>query len=384
MFSWNLWQALVNNWALTSILLTLVLLVVIPLLILLKYVRICLNIISDTEPPLSAPQIGFDRMVGEEKDFYAADGMRLRGLFKHPPPGVERRGTIIFAPEFKSDRHSCARYCRPLLAAGYDVFSFDFRGHGQSAAESAYTPRQWASDRELSDMRGAIAYVEQWLEAMGRPIEIGLFGISRGACTGILAASECASIKAIVVDGAFSSDCTLEHLMKRWAKIFAKVRIVYENHPPEFWRFLRWCLFLTCRFKFKCVYPSVRKTLTRMLPRPMLLIHGERDSYIPVEQSRLLYALAAQPKYLWVVSGAKHNQSVDIMPAEYARRTAQFFDRHLAGLSDAANMYSEGRFAEIARTEIARRRRRDLALTEERPAIEPMRSQNLDLTSLRE
>ncbi len=172
--------------------------------------------------------------------------------------------------------------------------------------------------------------------------------------------------------------------MKRWAKIFAKVRIVYENHPPEFWRFLRWCLFLTCRFKFKCVYPSVRKTLTRMLPRPMLLIHGERDSYIPVEQSRLLYALAAQPKYLWVVSGAKHNQSVDIMPAEYARRTAQFFDRHLAGLSDAANMYSEGRFAEIARTEIARRRRRDLALTEERPAIEPMRSQNLDLTSLRE
>lgn len=197
-------------------------------------------------------------------------------------------------------------------------------------------------------MMGAISTVEQWLEEQGRPIEIGLFGISRGACAGILASESCASVRALITDGAFSSDCTLEHLMKRWAKIYARVKIIYENHPPEFWRFLRWCLFLTCRVKFKCRYPSVRKTLTRMLPRPMLFIHGERDSYIPVEQSRLLYALSAQPKYLWVVHGAKHNQSVDVVPEEYTRRTVEFFDRYLARREDADNMYKQGRFVEFA------------------------------------
>lgn len=200
----------------------------------------------------------------------------------------------------------------------------------------------------MADMMGAISFVEQWLEEQGRPIEMGIFGISRGACAAILASETCTSVKAIVMDGAFSSDCTLEHLMQRWAKIFAKVKFVYENHPPEFWQFLRWCLFLTCRVKFRCTFPSVRKTLTRMLPRPMLFIHGERDSYIPVEQSRLLYALSAQPKYLWIVAGAKHNQSVDLMPNEYARRTVEFFDRYLAHRDDAGNMYKEGRFVESA------------------------------------
>jgi pimeloyl-ACP methyl ester carboxylesterase len=360
------WDVISHNWALSSILLTVVLLIVIPSLVLLKYVRICLNIISDTEPPLSMTQLGFDRMYGEEKDFYATDGVRLRGIFMHPPPGILRRGTIIFAPEFKSDRHSCARYCRPLIAAGYDVFSFDFRGHGQSSHEEGYTPRQWASEREIADMMGAIGYVEQWLEDMHRPVEIGLFGISRGACAAVLCGAACTSVKAIVTDGAFSSDCTLEHLMKRWAKIFAKVRIVYENHPPEFWQFLRWCLFVTCRVKFKCTFPSVKKTLTQMQPRPMLLIHSERDSYIPVEQSRLLYALAAQPKYLWVVPGAKHNQSVDVAPQEYARRTVQFFDRYLAQFDCADNMYNENRFADIARSELAGPARRMPVSTVER------------------
>lgn len=351
------WMAVSRNWALVSILATLVLLLIIPALILAKYLRICLNIISDTLPPLSVPQFGFRPIPGEERDFYATDGVRLRGIFMHPPPNVERRGTVIFAPEFKSNRLSCARYCRPLVMAGYDVFSFDFRGHGASAAEEGYTPRQWASDREVADMLGAISVVEQWLEEQGRPIEIGLFGISRGGCAGILAAEQCASVKAIITDGAFSSDCTLEHLMKRWAKIFAKVRFVYENHPPEFWQFLRWALFVTCRFKFKCTYPSVRKTLTRMIPRPLLLIHGDRDSYIPVELSRLLYALSAQPKYLWVVAGAKHNQSVDVQPEEYARRTVEFFDRYLARRDDAGNIYKEGRFVEFTLSRLARRNR---------------------------
>jgi len=349
----DFWPVVYHNWALISILLTILLLIFVPVLIVAKYVRICLNIIRDTEPPLSMSQLGFDHVQGEEVDFWTLDGIRLAGVFLHPPQDGPKRGLILFAPEFKSTRLSCARYCRPLIDAGYDVFSFDFRGHGRAAAEKGYTPRQWTSDRELADMTGAIAFVEDWLEQQGRPIKIGLFGISRGACAGILAAAQAASIKAIVTDGAFSSDCTLEHLMKRWAKIFAKVRFVYENHPPEFWRFLRWCLFLTCRVKLKCRFPSVRKALTQMVPRPMLFIHGERDSYIPVEQSQLLYALSAQPKYLWVVPGAKHNQCVAVEPAAYAERTVQFFDRYLAGTQDDDNMYNESHFAELLCGELA-------------------------------
>ncbi len=325
------WDYIAPNWALVSMAITVTVLVATCWLILRKYVKIMLNIIRDTPPPLAMGPRDFERINGERVTFRAFDNLYLCGMIIRGDHGGGPKGMVIFSHEFSSDMYSCARYCRPLLAAGYDVFSFDYRGHGESSSEPGYQARQWPTDHELNDILGAIAYVEEWLEEQGRPPEIGLFGISRGAGAGILAAQNNPRVRAIISDGAFSSDATLEHLMKRWAYIFAKVRFVYENHPPQFWRFLRWLLFRECRRKLGCTFPSVLKALWRMQgPRPILFIHGERDSYIPVEQSQLLYQAAPGPKSLWIVPGAKHNQSVAVRPEYYAARTVAFFDEYLA------------------------------------------------------
>jgi len=328
------WQYMVRNWALFSFAATVVILIVIAWLVLRKYVKIMLNIIRDTPPPLAMGPRDFERIDGKPVTFRAFDNLNLCGMFLQGQHGGRPKGMIIFAHEFSSDMYSCARYCRPLLKSGYDIFAFDFSGHGESSCEPGYQPRQWPTDREVDDMLGAIAFVEDWLEEQQRPVAIGLFGISRGAGAAILAAQHNPAIRAVITDGAFSSDTTLEHFMKRWAYIFAKVRFVYENHPPQFWRFLRWLLFRECRRKLHCNFPSVLKALRRMRPGlPILFIHGERDSYIPVEQSQLLYDSAPPPKWLWVVPKAKHNQSVVICPEYYAVRTTTFFDEHLAPVS---------------------------------------------------
>jgi len=333
LLAWSVLEALLRNWAMVAIVSTVTTLIVVPALVILKYVRISLNIMRTTRPPLSRNPLDFDRLVGEPVSFTSYDGLRLSGMMIRASPLVPRRGMIIFGHELCSDMYSCARYCRPLQEVGYDVFAFDFRGHGQSQKDSDYSPRQWVSDREIADMRGAVAYVTEWLEQRRYAREIGLFGISRGACAGILAAAENPDIRAIVSDGAFSTDRTIEYFMKRWAYIFAKVRIVYENHHPAFWKFLRWSMMYFARRAFCCQFPSVHKAIQRMTPRPILFIHGEKDSYLPVEQSRLLYALAAQPKYLWLARGARHNQAVALHPDLYARLTTDFFDRHLAKLA---------------------------------------------------
>lgn len=323
-------EALLRNWALVAIVSTVVCLILVPALVILKYARISLNIMRTTKPPLARNPLDFEALVGEQVCFAAADGLRLSGMMIRANPRVPRRGMIVFTHEFCSDMHSCARYCRPLQQAGYDVFTFDFRGHGQSDNDPGYAPRQWVSDREIADIRGALTYLTNWLEQHRYPHEIGLFGISRGASAGILAAAENPDIRVIVSDGAFSTDRTIEHFMKRWAYIFAKVRILYENHHPAFWRFLRWSMMHLARREFRCEFPSVRKAIQRMTPRPMLFIHGEKDSYLPVEQSRLLYALAPQPKHLWIAPGARHNQAVLLHPELYSRLTTGFFDRYLA------------------------------------------------------
>lgn len=321
-----------RNWALALIAVTLAFLGLTIFLILRKYVRLMFNILRDTPPPLSMGPCDFERIEGEHVAFRAFDNLALRGMFIHGDHGDRPKGMIIFAHEFSSDMYSFARYCRPLLRSGYDVFTFDFRGHGESSRDPDYQPRQWASDHEVNDLLGAIAFVEDWLARRGRRVAVGLFGISRGGGAAILAARNNPAVKAIITDGAFSSDTTLEYLMKRWAFIFARIRFVHENHPPQFWRFLRWLLFRECRKKLNSRYPSVRKTLKRMRdPRPILFIHGERDSYIPLEQSRLLYELAPEPKELWIAPGAKHNQSVVVWPERYAAKTVGFFDRYLCG-----------------------------------------------------
>ncbi len=332
LLAWSVLEALAHNWAIVVIVSTVVTLLVVPALVIAKYVRISLNIMRTTKPPLTRNPLDYEPLTGEPVDFRAYDGLSLSGMMIRANPLVPRRGLIIFAHEFCSDMQSCARYCRPFQQAGYDVFTFDFRGHGQSDHDSGYAPRQWVSNREIDDMRGAVAHVTDWLDRQGYARRIGLFGISRGACAGILAAVENPDIRVIVADGAFSTDRTIEYFMKRWAYIFAKVRFVYQNHHPAFWKFLRWTMMHFARREFGCTFPSVRKAIQRMTPRPVLFIHGEKDSYLPVEQSRLLYALAGQPKHLWISPGARHNQAVLLHPELYARLTVGFFDRYLAGL----------------------------------------------------
>jgi pimeloyl-ACP methyl ester carboxylesterase len=253
-------------------------------------------------------------------------------MFLYGNRDKDRRGMIIFCHEFASDLYSCARYCRPLLEAGFDVFTFDFRGHGKSSNTADYKPRQWPTAREVADCIGAFAYVQSVLAGEGLAEEFGVFGISRGAGAAIHAMMGNEAAKCIVADGAFSTDLALESLMKKWAYIFAKVKFLYENHPPAFWRFLRWLLFLFATGKFKCRFPSVRKAIPRMSPRPMFFIHGERDSYIRAEQTQFLYALAPQPKFLWIVPSAKHNQGVIVAPDAYRARTVAFFERFLTGI----------------------------------------------------
>jgi fermentation-respiration switch protein FrsA (DUF1100 family) len=48
----------------------------------------------------------------------------------------------------------------------------------------------------------------------------------------------------------------------------------------------------------------------RRIRQPLLMIHGEADTYIKMEMARALFRRASGPKELWAVPGARHNQSI--------------------------------------------------------------------------
>jgi alpha-beta hydrolase superfamily lysophospholipase len=317
-------------WAAYAIALTCLSLLVFLVLLMAKYVRISLNIFVDTPPPLSMGPLDFQPVHGEVVHFRSFDGTSLRGMHLNTPNRSACKGTVLFCHEYGSDMYSCARYTWPLIEANFDVFTFDFRGHGQSNAGGNYRPLQWPSDKELDDVLGACAYLQNQLVSQGRSPRIGVFGISRGGGAALLAAAKNPNIKAIVCDGAFSTRTTVAALMKRWAYIFARVKLVYENHPDAFWYSLMWVMMCFAQHKLGRKFPSVRQALRDMKQMPILFIHGRRDSYIREDHARQLYAEAPEPKYLWIVDGAKHNQAVRVQPDQYALRTIAFFRRHLA------------------------------------------------------
>lgn len=63
---------------------------------------------------------------------------------------------------------------------------------------------------------------------------------------------------------------------------------------------------------------------------PVFVIHGDHDELIPLREGTLLYEAAAEPKQLWVVPHADHNDVSMIAGPEYGERLREWVDRILA------------------------------------------------------
>lgn len=57
---------------------------------------------------------------------------------------------------------------------------------------------------------------------------------------------------------------------------------------------------------------------------PVLIIHGEYDEIIPVDMSRRLYAAARDPKELYIIPGAHHNDTYLVGGEAYFERLRAF------------------------------------------------------------
>jgi len=259
--------------------------------------------------------------------FRTTHGLELAGTY-FPTKAAQRRGVILFAPEYGASRHTCLSYAGHLLDEGFDLFSFDFRNTGESDHQPKYTPLQWVTNHEVNDVRAAIAYLRSRPDA---PEEgIGFFGVSRGAGAGILAADREPWVRCCVTDGMFGTVNTMMLYMLKWISLFSSLHWVQPYLPMLFFRVLARTVLYIVSVRRGCTFPSMKHALGRLSPRPLLMIHGANDSYIKLEIAQGLFRLARDPKELWVVDGAKHNQAIAIQPEKYQKRLAEFFTRHLA------------------------------------------------------
>lgn len=157
-----------------------------------------------------------------------------------------------------------------LSAAGYDVLLFDYRGYGRSTG----TPSERGTYR---DARAALGWMLKQPGVDGK--RVLYIGESLG--------------------GAVALELALAHppaglvLLSTFTGIRALGQIYYPFIPTAL---------------VPDAYPSLRR-----IPRlgtPLLLIHGENDEIVPLEQGKELFDAAGEPKRMRTFPGLGHNDLV--------------------------------------------------------------------------
>jgi pimeloyl-ACP methyl ester carboxylesterase len=245
-----------------------------------------------------------------------SDGVVLRGSILRSR--LPAHGVVIFCHEFGGDRWSFQGHCDDSVLAGQDLVSFDFRNHGESASEKAYTSSHWLTQREVADVQAIIDWVHTRREWSGLPIT--LVGVSRGA-NAALAAGATRPVQGVLAIGAFSTlDLAFDHLLagiQRYAPFF--LHFPHWHVRATMWLAVRWS-----GLRQRVRFVSLEHAAQSLADRKVFFIAGSDDSHVPVAFQRKL-ARRIQDAHFWSVPGGRHNLERDAAPEEFDRRVTGFF-----------------------------------------------------------
>ena len=195
-----------------------------------------------------------------------------------------------------------------LVDFGFNVLTFDLRGHGESGGHSRYV-----GHFEKRDLHGAIDYIKE--RGFSR---IGVLGFSMGAATAIMTAAENDDIGAIVSDSSFAEvkDIFVPQFKKR------------TGLP----RFMIRPLLLAARLFYRINFLAIKpiESLREIGDVPIFFIHGDQDETIPVEHARRMYEVSGNTRNkLWITPGVAHMRSYASFNKEYLQKVTAFFDSAL-------------------------------------------------------
>lgn len=241
----------------------------------------------------------------EDISFTASDGVPLKGWYI---PGT-RKEAVIMVHGHGADRHEGLRWVRGLHRYGMSVLLFDLRNHGTSGGD--VTTMGFLEKRDVS---GAAT----WLKAIKNIEQIGVFGVSMGASSGILAMAEDKNIKAGVFEAGFSS--LRKELNDIARRDYGLPSVPLINIVSLFFK-------LRTGISLDAVAPA--KAIAKISPRSLLVIHCPGDDYIHFSHGKRIFESAGQPKDFWASPCTTHAEAWQGDPDEGEQRVALFFSKNL-------------------------------------------------------
>lgn len=220
--------------------------------------------------------------------------------------GTGTPSVLLLHPK-RADRSSMLPRARLLVRHGFSVALIDLQAHGETPG--TVITFGW---REAADVRSALAWLGR--EAPGR--RVGVIGCSLGGAA-VLLGPQPVGVDAVV----------LEAVYPRFSRaIENRVRMRLGGLAP----LLTPLLLAQLRTRLG-ISPADLEPIRSMsrLGAPVLVVAGSRDQHTTAAESEDLFRSAVEPKRLWVVDGARHQDLFAYDPAGYESHVVGFLRKYL-------------------------------------------------------
>ncbi|GAA0414112.1 alpha/beta fold hydrolase [Streptomyces luteireticuli] len=230
-----------------------------------------------------------------------ADGVRVEAAYE---PGAGGPAVVLAHGFSGSLDRPALRRAAAVFARHAAVVTFSFRGHGRSGGRST------VGDREVLDLAAAV----RWARSLGHR-RVVTVGFSMGGSV------------VLRHGGLYVPGPIPEHAGRTEAHADAVVSVssparwFYRGTAPM--RRLHWAVTrpagrVVTRLGLRTrvhgaewdpvPLPPVA-AVGRIAPRPLLIVHGDRDAYFPLDHPRSLAAAAGASTELWIERGFGHAEA---------------------------------------------------------------------------
>lgn len=230
-------------------------------------------------------------LVFEDVLFSTSDGVTLHGWF------VPGGGNITFLWLHGNAGNISHRVDHIKLIhqqLEVSIFIFDYRGYGRSEGKPS-------EKGTYLDTEAALEYLRSRPDADPKD-KLVLFGQSLGSGVAVETASR-HKVDAIILESPFTS-------------IRAMVRKAFPYLPSGLLVHL-----------VEARYDSFSKI--QNIDSPLLVVHGDRDELVPIEMGQELFEAAHEPKLLYTVVGARHNDIYLVGGEDYIEALRRFMRQYV-------------------------------------------------------
>jgi len=234
----------------------------------------------------------------ENVSFTTSDNIKIKAWLIS---SEKANGTVIIGHGYPFNKGNILPVAK-FLYPDYNLLFYDHRYFGESEGSISTI-----GIKEVEDVKAAVEYAHK---RFGEKEPVALYGFSLSASAMLMSKEK---VNAIIADSGYAS---LENMIKH----------VYSMFGPLKWPFVKTTNLLSVIF--------FRKHPTEVSPAkaikdssiPVLVIHGDRDSQIPVQNAYMLKE--SNPGIeLWIVKNSDHGQA-SVLP-EYKTRIKDFLKKHM-------------------------------------------------------